>query len=150
MQLLGKVQGNTSNDQWSGCNRSRLWHDLSQFSVCSSARGKLPHSWGSRGRESNVWHPSTEPGMWLPGIRQIYSCLSTGKAHARLDKPPGDCMLNLLPERRKASSWPLQFLFSDRPCAWCAAAHLFVCWKKSDGHFFGRSQMATSFTVRGW
>ena len=143
MQLLGEVQGNMSNDKLIGCNWSRLWHDLSQFSVCSSAKGNLPHSWG---RESNVQHPSVEPGMWVPGIRHLYSGLSIGKVHVCLDKPSGESkMLILLLKRRNASSWPLQLLFSDRPFAWRAAAHLFLCWKKSEGlQFYGERRAAAA------
>lgn len=146
MQLLGVVQGNMSNDKLTGCHWSRLWHDLSQFSVCSSARGKLPRSWGCWDRESDVQHPSADPGMWVPGIRQAYSGLSTGKAHACLDKPSGEHKMLILPlKRRNASSQPLQLLFSGRPCAWCAAAPLFLCRKKSEGHrFYGERRVGAA------
>lgn len=77
----------------------------------------------------------------MPGIRQVYSGLSTGKAHACLDKPSGERKMLILPlKRRNASSQPLQLLFSGRPCARCAAAALFLCRKKSEGHRFYRER----------
>lgn len=146
---------NNSGKDWAGCSfkgRCRVilaminclditeadYDMIFLFSVCSSARGNLPHSWGSWGRESNVKHPNAEPGMWMPGIKGFFN-LSTEKAHACLDKPSGECkMLILLLKRRNASSWPLQLL-TDVVHGMLMPTYFFV----------GRSHRATSFTVRG-
>lgn len=134
MQLLGQMQHNMSNDKLIGRNWSSLWHDLPLFSLCSSTRGHIPHSWCGWDSQSSVKHPNTMPGMWVPG-----SGLSTGKVHACLDKPSGEWKMLILMVKIKndTSSWPLKLLFS---------AHDVLL---PTYPFVGRSQRATSVTVRG-
>lgn len=79
------MQHDMNSDKQFGCNWSRLQHDPSLLSFCSSRRGNSLHSWCSWESQSNMQHPKTLPGMPVPG-----SGLSAGEVHGCLDKPSGE------------------------------------------------------------